>query len=112
MRLLSETLVDLIGFAEETITRPAKYYGVSVDERFTSLAAEIRHADALPAEAIRTTRAGMVMVIALEEFFAGDREPTSQMLMIAGATLPWLRGEAWTARKNEKEAREPNETRR
>jgi hypothetical protein len=69
------------------------------------LAREIRHADALPAEGSRTTRAGLVMVIALEEFFSSDREPTSQMLMLAGATLPWLRGEAWIARKNENEAR-------
>src|ERR1700682_2453504 len=106
MRPLSETLTDLIGLAEETITRPSKHYGFTPDQHFTGLATEVRRADALPAEGVRTTRAALVMVIALEEFFAGDREPTSQMLMLAGATLPWLRGEAWAARKNEKEARE------
>jgi hypothetical protein len=105
MRPLSETLTDLIRFAEETITKPSKHYGFMVDQRFADVAAEVRHADALPAEGARTTRAGMVMVITLEEFFAGEREPTSHMLMLAGATLPWLRGEAWTAFRNEKEAR-------
>lgn len=105
MRLLSETLIDLIGFAEQTITRPAKHYGFTIDAQFAQLAAEVRRAAAMPAEGIRTTQAALVMVITLEEFFASDREATSQLLGIAGVALPWLRGEAWTARRNEKEAR-------
>lgn len=107
MRTLADTLLDLIGFAEEVITKPAKYFGPAMDDRlrFNSLAAEIRQADTRPAEGIRTTRAALVMVIVLEEFFAGDREPTSHFLAHAGVTLPWLRGEAWQARRNEKEQR-------
>jgi hypothetical protein len=105
MRRLSETLIDLIGFAEETITRPAKHYGFVVDERFTAVSAEVRHADALPAEGIRTTRAAMIMILALEEFFSGGREATSQWLGMAGNALPLLRAEAWRADRNEREAR-------
>lgn len=103
MRRLSETLIDLIGFAEETITRPAKHYGFVVDERFTAISAEVRHADALPAEGIRTTRAAIIMVAALDEFFAGDRGASSPWLMLAGTTLPLLRAEAWRADRNERE---------
>jgi hypothetical protein len=104
MRPLSQVLTELIGFAEETVTRPAKHYGFSVDV-LVRLAAEVRHADALPAEGIRTTRAGMMMVIAIEEFFSTDREATSPWLMLAGSLLPMLRAEAWRARRNEQEAR-------
>jgi hypothetical protein len=105
---LSETLIRLIGFAEEIITRPARLYGSAGFDQglnFGSLAAEIRKAEARPAEGIRTTRAAMIMVFAIEEFFAGDREPTSQWLGVAGVTLPLLRAEAWRARRNEQEAR-------
>jgi len=105
MRSLSETLIDLIGFAEDVITKPSKHYGPYVDPRFAVLAVEIRHADSMPAEGKRTTRAGLVVVIYLEEFFASDREPTSHFLGKVGNDLPWLRGEAWQARRNEKEAR-------
>lgn len=104
MRPLSEILTDLIGFTEETITRPNKHFGFTVEDRFIELAREVSYADALPAEGVRTTRAALVMVIVLEEFFSGDREPTSRLLMLAGASLPWLRGEAWAAHRNEKEA--------
>ena len=105
MRSLSETLTDLIGFAEETITRPANHYGFMVDQRFTIVSQEVRRADALPAEGIRTTRAGMIMITALDEFFGGDREATSPWLMLAGTTLPLLRAEAWRAKRNEQEVR-------
>jgi hypothetical protein len=104
MRQISEILTDLIGFAEETITRPTRSYGFAVDERFVELAAEVRHADSLPAEGIRTTRMALIMVIAIEEFYGGERIATSQLLMLAGATLPLLRAEAWVAARNEKEA--------
>lgn len=105
MRHLSETLTDLIGFAEEIVGRPAKFKTFLIDQRFASVAAEIRHAEAIPAEGIRTTGAGMIMVLALDEFFAGDREATSPWLMLAGVTLPMLRAQAWRAMKNEIEAR-------
>lgn len=102
MRALSAVLYDLIGVAEEVVTRPRL---VDQSFKFSALGSEVRYADALPAEGVRTTRAAMVMVIALEEFRNGDREPGSPWLMMAGATLPLLRGEAWAATKNEKEAR-------
>lgn len=105
MRPLSETLTELIGFAEEVITSPGKFYGMSIDERFSKLSAEMHYAHALPAEAERTSRAGMIMVLELEGFFASDRESTSSWLMHAGGILPELRGEAWKAKQNEKEAR-------
>jgi hypothetical protein len=105
MRSLSETLTDLIGFAEETVTRPARHLGFTIDDRFQEMAREVRHADGLPAEGVRTTRAGMMMVIAIEEFFSTDREATSPWLMLAGSLLPMLRAEAWRARRNEQEAR-------
>jgi hypothetical protein len=106
---LSETLILLIGFAEETIARPAKHArylsGFSEAERFAALASEVRAADARPAEGVRATGAAMIMVFAIEAFFASDREPTSQWLGVAGVTLPLLRAEAWIARRNEQEAR-------
>ena len=103
MRRLSEVLTDLIGFAEETITRPARHYGFTIDQRFTSVSAEIYHAHALPAEGIRTTYAALSMVLALEAFFASDREATSTWLGHAGKLLPDLRAEAWRADRNERE---------
>ncbi|MBR1150124.1 hypothetical protein JQ575_05620 [Bradyrhizobium sp. JYMT SZCCT0428] len=110
MRPLSQTLNDLIGFAEETVTRPNRYSGHALGARFGELAAEIRGADARPAEAVRTTRAAMVMVYALEGFYAGEPEAGSRSLespwlMLAGAALPLLRVEAWIAFNNEKAAR-------
>jgi hypothetical protein len=104
MRPLSETLTDLIVFAEQVITRPAMVPNLANNGMLPTLAREVKYADALPAESVRTTRAAMVMIIVLEEFFAGDCEPDERALMLAGATLPWLRGEAWVARRNEKEA--------
>jgi hypothetical protein len=103
MRALSATLTDLIEFAEGVVTRPRsnhEYAGA-----FVVLASEVRYADTLPAEGVRTTRAAMVMVIAIEEFRQSGQEAGSRWLMLAGATLPLLRGEAWLAMNNEKEAR-------
>ena len=101
MRPLSETLIELISFAENTVCRPLQGTGGVL----ATLAQEVRRADALPAEGIRTTRAAMIMIITIEEFFATERVSTSQWLMLAGATLPLLRAEAWVATRNEKEAR-------
>jgi hypothetical protein len=107
MNPISETLTLLIGFAEEIVARPMMSYasGFGVAERFVLLARDVRHADARPAENLRATNAAMIMVIALEQFFAGDREKTSPWLMVAGATLPLLRAEAWLAHRSEKETR-------
>jgi hypothetical protein len=104
MRPQSEILTDLIDFAQATISRP-RSIAAALHDTFKEIAIEVRHADALPAEAERTTRAAMVMTIALEQFLNSDREPTSQWLGLAGVTLPLLRAEAWRALRNEKEAR-------
>lgn len=109
MRPLSATLNDLIGFAEKTVTRPSMFAG-TLDAQFAALAAEVRQADARPAEHVRTTRAALVMVNVLEGFFEGDRDPDAAhvknpWLMLAGATLPLLRVDAWRAFNNEKRAR-------
>lgn len=103
MRPLSATLNEMIVFTEGVVTRPRAdrdYEGY-----FATLAGEVRRADALPAESIRTTRAAMVTVIAIEEFRQSGEEPGSRWLMLLGATLPLLRSEAWLAMNNEKEAR-------
>jgi hypothetical protein len=105
MRPLSETLTDLISFAEDIVGKPAKFRTFMADTNFSTIAAEIRHAESIPAEGIRTTGAGMIMVVALDEFFASDREATSPWLGVAGVTLPLLRAQAWRAMKNEIEAR-------
>lgn len=110
MKPLSETLTDLIGFAEETVTKPNRYSGSTLTARFADLAAEVRQADARPAENIRTTRAALIMVMALEEFYDANNEcgPTplkNPWLMLAGTTLPLLRVDAWRALNNEKQAR-------
>lgn len=102
MRALSAVLTDLIGFAEGVVARPRSDHGYA--DHFAALAGEVRHADALPAENIRTTRAAMVIVIAIEEF-RRDAEPGSRWLMLVGTALPLLRSEAWIAMNNEKQAR-------
>lgn len=104
MRPLSQTLTDLIGFTEEVVTRPARHHGLAADMRFPVLAKEIRAADSRPAEGIRCTHSGAAIVSCLEAFFAGDMDPTSRWLGAIGGLLPLLRGEAWQAMRNEKEA--------
>lgn len=112
MRPLSSTLNDLIGFAEETVTKPNRYVaGPTLDSRFAGIADEVRAAAARPAENIRTTRAAVMMVNALEGFYEAGNEPDGSAhtqnpwLMLAGATLPLLRVDAWRAFNNEKQAR-------
>jgi metal-dependent amidase/aminoacylase/carboxypeptidase family protein len=104
---ISEILMKLSDFSAQVVAKPAVYSagGFGVRESFAQIAAEVRHADARPAEGVRTTNAAVIMVIALEQYFQGDREPTSPWLMLAGTTLPLLRAEAWVAHRNEKEAR-------
>jgi hypothetical protein len=106
---LSATLTDLIGVAEQVVTKPARYPGSSLSaQAFAAIAADVREADARPAENIRTTTAAMIMVLALEEFHgagATSENLSNPWLMIAGATLPLLRVDAWRAFNNEKQAR-------
>jgi hypothetical protein len=111
MRELSKTLTELIDVANHVVTRHGLTLGGDiVSGKFGILAAEVREADARPAEAVRTTRAAMMMVFALEGFretggASGERDLENQWLMLAGATLPLLRVDAWVAFNNEKAAR-------
>jgi hypothetical protein len=103
IRPLFSVLSDLIVLAEGVITRPQSVSAVT--NRFAMVAAEVRRADAAPAEDVRTTRAAAVMVIAIEEFL-GDQDGggvASPWLMIVGAMLPMLRSEAYTALRQQRE---------
>jgi|SRR4051812_20402239 hypothetical protein len=104
MRPLSESLTVLIATAEDVVRRPAQV-PAALPPAFAELFAEIRHCDARPAEGVRCTAAALVMMTAIEEFFAGAHEKTSPWLMLAGCTLPLLRTAAWVAWNNEREAR-------
>ncbi len=106
MRPLSQTLTDLITYSSNVITRSGMTLaGEGGGDLFANLAAEVRHAEARPAEGIRTTRAAVVMINALEGFRETGGERGSPWLMLAGTTLPMLRVEAWIAFNNEKAAR-------
>ena len=104
MRSLSQILNDLIVIAEDTLTRPARYATLARDPRFPLLAAEIAAAHAQPAESVRCTAAGFSIAVALEAFYATDCDATSRWLAAIGGLLPILRGEAWQALRNEKDA--------
>lgn len=104
MRPLSQTLTDLIGFTEELLTKPARHHALAADIIFGVLAREVREADKRPAEGIRCTASGVAIVACIEAFFAGEMDPGSRWLSAIGALLPILRGEAWQALRNEKEA--------
>lgn len=103
MRALSEALNVLIATAQDVINKPqmvpAQIPG------FAELATEIREAEARPAEGIRCTRAALVMLHAIEGFC--ESRDTVQLenpwLMLAGATLPLLRVDAYRAFRAEKE---------
>lgn len=105
MRAFHETLTILIATAEDIIRRPTTLPG-ALPPAFGELAEEVRRADIRPAEDVRTTRAAMVMVIAIEGFFASPRAETSPWLMLAGCTLPLLRTEAWLAFNQAREMRD------
>lgn len=98
-------LSDLIVLAEQVVTRPQSARSEII--RRAELLAEVRHADARPAEGIRTTRAALVMVIVLEELLGGIGDGQAELgwLIIAGAMLPQLRAEAFKALRNEREQR-------
>jgi hypothetical protein len=104
MKPLSATLSNLIVLVEEIIGRPNSDRPFTRGD-FATLAAEVRHADSSPAESVRATNAAMVTVIAIEAFRAGERNATSPWLMVIGATLPLLRGDAFSAFKSEREQR-------
>jgi hypothetical protein len=101
MKPLSEHLTQLIDIAEYVMRRPAQHIVRALPLGFAAAAAEIRRVHALPAEATRTTRAGIVMCEAIEGFAADGRDYHWQMLI--GATLPVLRREAYIAFCNERE---------
>src|SRR5262245_33672769 len=98
MKPLSETLTVLIATAEDIMRRPAQQMVTSAPPAFAALAVQIRYAHDLPAEAVRTTRAGIVMCEAIEAFLA---EGSDRWQMLIGATLPVLRHEAFLAFRNE-----------
>ena len=110
MRPISETLKILIATAEDLVLRPQKGPAL-MQTTFPELAAEIRKLDLQPAEGVRTTAAAIVMITALEQFAIGHaHDKGSPWLMIAGATLPILRTEAYVAMMSERAAQD--ETRR
>ena len=100
MKTLSEHLVQLIDIAECVMRRPVQQNVRALPPSFAASAAEIRRVHALPAEATRTTRAGIVMCEAIEGFAADGRDDWQ---MLIGATLPILRREAYIAFCNERE---------
>jgi hypothetical protein len=102
MKRTSEYLSILIATAEDLIRRPQ--LPSSLPATFAHLASEIRRIDAQPAEDVRVTAAALVMIIAIEKFYEGPHEKTSPWLMLAGATLPLLRTEAWLALNAERGA--------
>ncbi len=100
MREISRLLTDLIGFAEEVLRGPQMH--ARAPRSFAELTVEISHRDAQPAEGVRVTRAAVVMITALDGFFSDQDDA---WLMLAGATLPLLRREAWQSVVNEREVR-------
>jgi hypothetical protein len=99
MRSLSAHLNHLITLAEDVIRNPARWR-TAQPPGFVVVAAEVRRVHALPAEATRTTRAGIVMCEAIEGFVADGLD---HWQMLIGATLPILRREAYIAFRNERE---------
>lgn len=101
MRTLSATLCDLVVLAEEVTARPLLDHRL-VDARFSALAAEVRAAEARPAEGVRATAAALVMITAINEFRFAARDGAPMWLMLVGATLPLLRRDAFAAFEDEK----------
>jgi hypothetical protein len=106
MKPLSENLLVLIATAEDMMRRPAHQIPTQLPADFGNLADAIRLADAQPCDGInRATRAGVVMVTAIEGFFY-EQSGDHHWQMLIGATLPLLRRAAWQALKNEKSVAE------
>jgi hypothetical protein len=102
MMALSSVLTSLIAVADPILRCPQAHKRAA--PLFAELAAEVRRIDCLPAEGARNTRAGLIMVTAIEGFFADNGDDDS-WLMLAGCALPLLRREAWQAMVEEKDAR-------
>jgi hypothetical protein len=103
MRSTHDSLMILLATAEDIVRRGQ--WPAVLPPVFFELAADIRRIDAQPAEAERVTAAAVMMIIAIEKFFAGPHEKSSPWLMLAGTILPLLRIEAWLAMNIEREAR-------
>ena len=102
MKPLSEHLVALIATAED-IVRASSEAPLRLRPGFAELANAIRRAHELPSVGVRATRAGVIMVTAIEGFANGSAD---RWQMLIGAALPLLRQEAWQALRNEKEERQ------
>src|SRR5579863_635832 len=100
MRPLSQALTDLIKCAEDIVLRPV-ILAAYPPPKFFDLASEIDLADQRPAEDIRTTRAAMAMIPAIENFYA-DSKGDHQWQMVIGSILPLLRRDAYQALQNER----------
>ncbi len=109
MRPLSQALTDLIKCAEDIVLRPA-LLAANPPAMFFELVGEIELADHKPAEGERTTRAAMVMMPAIENFFAQSKADYHWQMVI-GATLPILRRDAFQQFQNEREQLKPEATR-
>jgi hypothetical protein len=102
MKPLSEHLTVLIATAEDLIRKPAHLLPTTLPEKFAELSAEIERAHQQPCDGPqRVTRAGMMMCIAIDGFFAGEAGDQFFQSEI-GSILPRLRSEAFQARKNER----------
>jgi hypothetical protein len=109
MRLLSQTLTDLIGIAEHLMVL-ARFAPPAPRASFDEIAAEVREAEKRPAVGQRATYGAIVMVNAIEAFHATGAEAGNRWQMLIGATLPLLRTDAWLAFSQERA--EMGETRR
>lgn len=105
MKPLSQTLSSLVVLTEELLARPL-LDPRSVAGRFAAIAADVRAAEARPAEGIRTTSAALVTVTAIEEYRHAASDRASMWLMLIGATLPLLRAAAFDALNEERQRRD------
>lgn len=102
---LYTTLCNLIVLTERVVTRP-NFDRAAIRQQLADIASEVRAADARPAEDERVTQAAMVMIISLEQLRdEADRAALSPWSMIAGAMLPLLRDDAYTALQQERGVR-------
>lgn len=108
MKPLSEHLLALIMTAEEIMRAPSERR-TPLPSGFAEVASAIRRAHQQPAEGVRATYAGIVMLDAIEAFSATIND---RWQMQIGALLPILRDDAWQALRNEKGQREPEAYRR
>src|SRR3954452_23797823 len=74
---VSRVLTDLIAYAEEVLRAPQLQ--MRGPAAFPGLSAEVAHRHAQPAEDVRVTRAAVIMVTALDGFFA-DKDSSWLML--------------------------------